>query len=90
MPKCPHCGREITILTLEVVEVVRYNNVYFDGSRLVLTEHPERTIYDRKQHRYLCPHCLKLITYYTADAIAFLKGESIRIPTEGTHFRLIV
>ena len=89
MVKCPHCGREITSLSLEVVEVVRYNDVYFDGNRLVLTEHPERIIYDRKQHRYLCPHRSKLITYYTKDAIAFLKGESIRIPKEN-YFRLIV
>ena len=91
MPKCPHCGREISNLSLEVVEIVRYDEIYLDDetSQLVLSENSKRAIYDRKQYRYLCPHCFKLITYYTNDAINFLRGKPIRIPKEN-YFRLIV
>ena len=86
--KCPKCGEEIKSLVLDVVELVRYKEVVFDDSgRLVLS--PEREIYDRRQYMYRCPRCKKLITYYSTDALKFLKGESIRIPEE-TYFRLIV
>ena len=86
--KCPKCGKQIESLVLDVIELVRYKEIVFDDSgRLVLS--PEREIFDRRQYMYRCPHCGKLITYYSTDAAKFLRGESIRIPEEN-YFRLIV
>ena len=76
MPRCPHCGAEISYLYHYCKEYTKYM-FELDG------EEPSYVYLDTdyaEAEEWTCPHCEKVIATTEEEAIKFLKGSAEKSP----------